>query len=154
MFIEKWARFVPLFFACFFRGTEIGCILIEFVSRFIEQPRHIEVQVLGDKHGNVVSFRNIPLPLTFMEGQDLDFLVNSTSPGVPSRERMLNSEKKPKGEICPRIKGGMFVEFGVILSFFLGNLRRKLRKFEGFNGDFFFPVFFYFFNNTSFLIIS
>ncbi len=25
-----------------------------FIERFIEQPRHIEVQVLGDKHGNIV----------------------------------------------------------------------------------------------------
>ncbi len=27
-----------------------------FIEKFIEQPRHIEIQVLGDKHGNVVHF--------------------------------------------------------------------------------------------------
>ena len=25
-----------------------------FIEKFIEQPRHIEIQVLGDKHGNVI----------------------------------------------------------------------------------------------------
>ncbi len=25
-----------------------------FIEKFIESPRHIEIQVLGDKHGNVV----------------------------------------------------------------------------------------------------
>lgn len=25
-----------------------------FIERFIERPRHIEVQILGDSHGNVV----------------------------------------------------------------------------------------------------
>ncbi len=25
-----------------------------FVEKFIVQPRHIEIQVLGDKHGNVI----------------------------------------------------------------------------------------------------
>ena len=34
-------------FACFNDGTV-------FLEKFIEEPRHIEVQLLGDKHGNVV----------------------------------------------------------------------------------------------------
>ena len=25
-----------------------------FIEKFIENPRHIEIQVLGDKHGNVI----------------------------------------------------------------------------------------------------
>ena len=25
-----------------------------FIERFIEQPRHIEVQIMGDKQGNIV----------------------------------------------------------------------------------------------------
>src|SRR3546814_20794461 len=25
-----------------------------FIEKFIEEPRHIEIQVLGDRHGNVV----------------------------------------------------------------------------------------------------
>src|SRR3546814_14285917 len=25
-----------------------------FIEKYIEQPRHIEIQVLGDKHGNVI----------------------------------------------------------------------------------------------------
>src|SRR3546814_8617976 len=25
-----------------------------FIEKFIEEPRHIEIQVLGDKHGNVI----------------------------------------------------------------------------------------------------
>ena len=25
-----------------------------FIEKFIEQPRHIEIQVLGDQHGNVI----------------------------------------------------------------------------------------------------
>jgi propionyl-CoA carboxylase alpha chain len=26
-----------------------------FIEKFIDQPRHIEIQVLGDKHGNMSS---------------------------------------------------------------------------------------------------
>ncbi len=25
-----------------------------FIEKFIENPRHVEIQVLGDKHGNVI----------------------------------------------------------------------------------------------------
>ena len=25
-----------------------------FIEKYIEEPRHIEIQVLGDKHGNVI----------------------------------------------------------------------------------------------------
>ena len=34
-----------------------------FIEKFIEQPRHIEIQVLGDRHGNVIHLREHECPL-------------------------------------------------------------------------------------------
>lgn len=29
------------------------------IEKFIEQPRHIEIQLIGDKHGNIVTYKLI-----------------------------------------------------------------------------------------------
>lgn len=33
------------------------------IEKFIEQPRHIEIQLIGDKHGNIV--KKIDFPVSF-----------------------------------------------------------------------------------------
>ena len=52
------------------------------VEKFIEHPRHIEIQLIGDKHGNTVSC----------------FLKLSYILDLPARKRMLHSTTKPKSD--------------------------------------------------------
>jgi acetyl-CoA/propionyl-CoA carboxylase, biotin carboxylase, biotin carboxyl carrier protein len=55
-----------------------------YVERYVERPRHVEVQVLGDAHGNVVHLfeRECSLQRRFQK-----IVEESPSPGISAQER-------------------------------------------------------------------
>jgi propionyl-CoA carboxylase alpha chain len=57
------------------------------IEKFIEQPRHIEIQILGDKHGNIVRMRL---------WDDAAWFYSVL--GVPSGARMLHTTAQSEGD--------------------------------------------------------
>ena len=55
-----------------------------YIERFIERPRHVEVQIVGDHHGNVVHFGERDCTL---QRRHQKLVEESPSPGITSRVR-------------------------------------------------------------------
>jgi propionyl-CoA carboxylase alpha chain len=64
-----------------------------FIEKYIENPRHIEIQIMGDKHGNVVYFgeRECSIQRRYqkiIEEAPSPFFINNKTLGIKIREEM------------------------------------------------------------------
>ncbi len=79
-----------------------------YIEKYIEQPRHIEVQVFGDQHGNVVQFGERDCSV---QRRHQKLIEESPSPIVDERLRTLMGDAAIKGCKAVNYEGAGTVEF-------------------------------------------
>ena len=79
-----------------------------FLEKYLDGPRHVEVQVLGDRHGNLVSFLERECSI---QRRHQKIIEESPSPGVDAATRRLISEAALEAARAVEYVGAGTVEF-------------------------------------------
>ena len=79
-----------------------------YIEKFIEQPRHVEVQVFGDQHGNVVHFGERDCSV---QRRHQKLIEESPSPIVDENLRTKMGEASMKGCLAVNYEGAGTIEY-------------------------------------------
>ncbi len=79
-----------------------------YIEKYVDQPRHIEVQVFGDQHGNVVQFGERDCSV---QRRHQKLIEESPSPFVDDKLRTLMGDAAVKGCKAVNYEGAGTVEF-------------------------------------------
>jgi len=79
-----------------------------YIEKFIEQPRHVEVQVFGDQHGNVVHFGERDCSV---QRRHQKLIEESPSPIVDENLRTKMGEASMKGCLAVSYEGAGTIEY-------------------------------------------
>ncbi|HXG00688.1 MAG TPA: biotin carboxylase N-terminal domain-containing protein, partial [Bacteroidota bacterium] len=79
-----------------------------YVEKFVEQPRHIEIQVFGDQHGNVIHFGERDCSV---QRRHQKLIEESPSPFVDEKLRQKMGEAAVKGCKAVNYEGAGTIEF-------------------------------------------
>ncbi len=79
-----------------------------YIEKYIEEPRHIEIQILGDKHGNIVHLGERDCSI---QRRHQKLLEESPSPVVDSKLRRRLGEAAIKGAKAVNYVGAGTIEF-------------------------------------------
>lgn len=79
-----------------------------YIEKFVEQPRHIEIQVFGDQHGNVIHFGERDCSV---QRRHQKLIEESPSPFVDEKLRQKMGEAAVKGCKAVNYEGAGTIEF-------------------------------------------
>ncbi len=79
-----------------------------YIEKFIEQPRHIEIQLLGDQHGNVIHLGERDCS---MQRRQQKLIEESPSPAVDEQLRHRMGEAAVRGAQSVNYEGAGTIEF-------------------------------------------
>ena len=79
-----------------------------YIEKFIEQPRHIEIQLLGDQHGKVIHLGERDCT---MQRRHQKLIEESPSPAVDDNLRAQMGDAAVKGAASVRYEGAGTIEF-------------------------------------------
>jgi acetyl-CoA carboxylase biotin carboxylase subunit len=79
-----------------------------YIEKFIENPRHIEIQVMGDQHGNVYHYGERDC---YIQRRHQKLIEESPSPAVDEELRNIMGEAAVKGAKSVNYEGAGTIEF-------------------------------------------
>ncbi len=72
-----------------------------FIEKFVTAPRHIEIQVLGDKHGNVVHLFERECSI---QRRNQKVIEEAPSPLLDDKTRMAMGEQACRAGACGQLR--------------------------------------------------
>lgn len=88
-------------------GSAFGCADM-YVEKFIENPRHVEIQIMGDQHGNVIHYGERDCTI---QRRHQKLIEESPSPGITEEVRQAMGEAAILGAKSVNYEGAGTVEF-------------------------------------------